>query len=360
MDAPHAGPGAASPHALPADFDLASYDYVLPPELIAQSPAEPRDSARLLVLDRGPDGARPPIQHLRVSDLPSLLSPGDLIVANRSRVLPCRLHGTKTLGGGRIELLLIRPRDDRVWEGLVRGHRVRTGQEVILADGTLVVVGEVLGGIRLISFPPDVDVVRLLRTQGELPLPPYIREYHGDPSRYQTVYAAEDGSAAAPTAGLHFTPELIEQLQAQGIGWATVTLHVGLDTFRHVDAEDVRQHHIHTEWIQVGADVVEQVRNTKRSGGRVLAVGTTSVRALEHAAADGELIPYEGPADLFIVPGYSFRVVDALLTNFHLPRTSLLLLVAALIGRERMFAAYEEAIRERYRFFSFGDAMLIR
>jgi S-adenosylmethionine:tRNA ribosyltransferase-isomerase len=343
----YSGPGAGSADALPADFDLASYDYVLPPELIAQSPAEPRDSARLLVLDRGRDAARPAMQHLHVSDLPSLLNPGDLVVANRSRVLPCRLHGTKTQGGGRIELLLIRPRGDRAWEALVRGHRVRVGQEVALSDGTVVEVGEVAGGMRIISFPPDVDVVRLLRTQGEMPLPPYIRGYHGDPSRYQTVYASEDGSAAAPTAGLHFTAELIERLRTHGIGWATITLHVGLDTFRHVDVEDVRQHHIHTEWVQVGMDVVEQVRSTKQRGGRVLAVGTTSVRALEHAAAGGELVPSEGPADLFIVPGYAFRVVDALLTNFHLPRTSLLLLVAALVGRERMFAAYEEAIRER-------------
>lgn len=340
---------------LDPNFDLASYTYELPPDLIAQTPAEPRDSARLLVLRR----ATGEVSHRHVHDLPDLLRPGDLFVANESRVLPCRLLGTKAHGSGRVELLLLRPLGDGCWQALVHGHRLRPGQQVVLADGLLAEIGEVRGGTRPVRFPADCDVEELLRAHGEMPLPPYIHDYTGDPARYQTVYAAVDGSAAAPTAGLHFSPELIARLRAAGVGWATVVLHVGLDTFRHVDEPDVRDHHIHTEWIEVGADVVEQVRETKAHGGRVVAVGTTSVRALEHAAADGQLQPYTGPADLYIVPGFRFHVVDALLTNFHLPRTSLLLLIAALAGRERILAAYHEAIRLRYRFFSFGDAMLI-
>jgi S-adenosylmethionine:tRNA ribosyltransferase-isomerase len=341
--------------ALDPDYDLASYDYDLPPELIAQEPAEPRDAARLLVLDR----ASGSVSHAHIRDLPDLLASGDLLVANHSRVLPCRLLGTKDTGGGQVEILLLHSLHDETWQALVRGHRVHDGQRVTVAGGVGVEIGPGVDGSRSVSFPPGTSVPDLLHTHGQMPLPPYIRAYQGDPARYQTVYAAVDGSAAAPTAGLHFTPELLTRLQSCGVGWATVLLHVGLDTFRHVTEADVRRHHIHTEWVEVAADAVQQVQATAEAGKRTVAVGTTSVRALEQAAASGRLAPFYGSADLYIVPGYRFRAVDALLTNFHLPRTSLLLLVSALAGRERILAAYEEAIRLRYRFFSFGDAMLI-
>jgi S-adenosylmethionine:tRNA ribosyltransferase-isomerase len=351
---------APNPHCAPhtsqsVDFLLSSYDYELPPQLIAQTPAEPRDAARLLVLPRS-DGE---ISHHQVSDLPSLLAPGDLVVVNRSRVLPCRLIGRKSSTGGRVELLLLWPIEGSTWQALVGGRHVRPGQQVEIAPGVVAEIGEDAEGGRAVRFLATDSVPELLRRFGRMPLPPYITRYTGDPGRYQTVYAQVDGSAAAPTAGLHFTPELIERLQARGVQWASVVLHVGLDTFRPISDNDLRRHHIHTEWVEVPAETVEAVSRTRQRGGRVVAVGTTTVRALEHAAADGELHTFRGPADLFILPGYRFRVIDALLTNFHLPRSSLLLLVSALAGRERILRAYQEAIERRYRFFSFGDAMLI-
>ena len=337
------------------DLRLRSYRYHLPPELVAQTPIEPRDSARLLVLDRQEDT----LNHRFVRDLPSLLRPGDLIVANRSRVLPSRLIGRKTGSGGRVELLLLRPLGDHTWEALVGGRRVRPGQQVEITSDVTLEVGEATDAGRAVRFPADSDPVDLLHRFGQAPLPPYIHDYEGDPERYQTVYAREEGSAAAPTAGLHFTPDLLARLSDTGIGWSTVVLHVGLDTFRPMTDEDVDRHRIHSEWIEVTEDVVKAVHETKRRGGRVVAVGTTTVRALEHAAHDGVLRPYRGAADLFIKPGFEFHVVNALMTNFHMPRSSLLLLVSAFAGGERILAAYEEAIRLRYRLLSFGDAMLI-
>ena len=337
------------------DLRLSSYRYHLPPELVAQTPVEPRDSARLLVLDRQAET----FEHHFVRDLPALLRPGDLFVANRSRVLPSRLIGRKTGSGGRVELLLLRPLGDHTWEALVGGRRVRPGQQVEITSDVTLEVGEATDAGRAVRFPADSDPVDLLHRFGQAPLPPYIHDYEGDPERYQTVYAREEGSAAAPTAGLHFTPDLLARLSDTGIGWSTVVLHVGLDTFRPMTDEDVDRHRIHSEWIEVTEDVVETIRETKQGGGRVVAVGTTTVRTLEHAARDGALRPYRGAADLFIKPGFEFHVVDALMTNFHMPRSSLLLLVSAFAGRERILAAYEEAIRLWYRLLSFGDAMLI-
>jgi S-adenosylmethionine:tRNA ribosyltransferase-isomerase len=338
----------------PETFALSSYDYDLPEELIAQTPAEPRDAARLLVLGRD-TGA---IAHHHVRDLPGFLAPGDLVVVNRSRVIPCRLLGQKETGG-RVELLLLRPLGGGSWLGLTRGHRLRTGQRVVIGADAAVEVGEPSEGARILYFPDGLDVAELLHRHGHVPLPPYIQGYEGDPERYQTVYADTEGSAAAPTAGLHFTPELIERLKSQGVEWATVTLHIGLDTFRPILDDDVRRHHIHTEWIDVPEATVEAVQQARARRNRVVAIGTTSVRALEHASSSGALWPYQGSADLFITPGYRFQTVGTMLTNFHLPRSSLMLLVSAFAGRERILAAYEEAVRLRYRFFSFGDAMLI-
>jgi S-adenosylmethionine:tRNA ribosyltransferase-isomerase len=334
---------------------LSSYSYELPAELIAQTPIEPRDAARLLRLDRRSEA----IEHYQVRDLPSLLRPGDFVVANRSRVLPSRLIGRKVPSGGRVELLLLRPLAEHVWEALVGGRRVAPGQRVRLGDGIELQLGESTDAGRTVHFPPDSDVLTILHRFGQAPLPPYIHDYAGDAGRYQTVYASEEGSAAAPTAGLHFTDDLLARLREADVGWSTVLLHVGLDTFRPMANDDVERHRIHSEWIEVPEEVVEAVQETKRRGGRVVAVGTTTVRALEHAARDGALRAYRGAADLFITPGFQFRVVDALLTNFHMPRSSLLLLVSAFAGREPILAAYEEAMRLRYRLLSFGDAMLI-
>jgi S-adenosylmethionine:tRNA ribosyltransferase-isomerase len=337
------------------EASLSSYSYDLPTELIAQTPIEPRDAARLLVLDRSLGR----VEHRRVRDLPTLLRTGDLIVANRSRVLPSRLIGRKQGSGGRVELLLLRPLDDRAWEALVGGRRVGTGQLIEIGESLSVEVGDATDAGRVVRFPAGSDPLQMIHRYGHAPLPPYIHDYAGDPNRYQTVYAREEGSAAAPTAGLHFTPELLQAVSDAGIGWGTVLLHVGLDTFKPMTDEDVAQHRIHREWIEVTDELVQRVAATKAAGGRVVAVGTTTVRALEHAARSGELQPYRGEADLFIAPGFRFRVVDVLLTNFHMPHSSLLLLVSAFAGREPILRAYEEAVRQRYRFLSFGDAMLI-
>lgn len=337
------------------DLQLSSYDYSLPEELIAQDPIQPRDAARLLVLDRAGEA----LAHHHVRDLPSLLAPGDLIVANHSRVLRSRLTGHKAETGGRVELTLIRPAENQTWEALLHGHRIRTGLRVEIAPDVTATVGESTPAGRLVQFLGDEDVPAILQRLGQVPLPPYVREYHRGPERYQTVYGDVAGSAAAPTAGLHFTYLLMDALRSAGLHWASIVLHIGLDTFRPVQAEDVRQHPIHSEWVEVSPEVVQAVRQAKQEGRRVVAVGTSSVRALEFAGRTGELEPYCGPVDLYIVPEHRFRVVDCLLTNFHMPRTTVLLLVAAFAGRERVLAAYEEAIRLRYRFLSFGDAMLI-
>jgi S-adenosylmethionine:tRNA ribosyltransferase-isomerase len=340
-------------------------DYELPPELIAQTPGEPRDAARLLVLDRA-SGA---LAHRRFGEVGSYLRRGDVLVFNDTRVRHARLRAVKIPSGGRVEVLLLKLLDDWRWEGLVGGSGVRVGTRlrVIPADDraphdvTLDVIAELDRGRRVLRFdrPIAADLDRL----GHVPLPPYIRETLADPERYQTVFARVPGSAAAPTAGLHFTPRLLDALREQGVELAFVELQVGLDTFQPIEADDVEQHVIHTEYCRLDADVAGRINSVRHSGGRVVAVGTTAVRVLETAAraasTEGVVVAFEGNTDLFITPGYHFRAVDALITNFHLPRSSLLALVGAFAGLDRLLAAYRAAIAERYRFYSFGDAMLI-
>jgi len=348
-------------------MDIRDFDYELPPERIAQTPVEPRDAARLMVLNRADQS----IAHRIFRDIGDYLRPGDLLVLNDTRVIPARLFGRKLPSGGRVEVLLLRPRTPTVWEALVRGRAVRLGTRIGIEKcdltGEVMEVGET--GERVIAF--DRPLTPLLESIGTIPLPPYIRTPLKDPERYQTVYARHAGAVAAPTAGLHFTPELMLRLRQQGMGFAYVTLHIGLDTFRPVTEERIEEHRIHTEWARLPVETAEQINQTKLAGGRIVAVGTTVVRTLETAArrglgqAAGEacpwrpVAPFEGQTDLFIYPDFQFRVVDALITNFHLPRSTLLMLVSAFAGREFILRAYQEAIREGYRFYSFGDAMLI-
>lgn len=344
---------------------VADFDYHLPPELIAQTPAEPRDVSRLLVVDR----ATGEFHHRRFWEIGEFLAPGDLLVVNDSRVIRARLFGRKAPSGGRVELFLLRrlAEPGEVWECLVRpGRRVHPGASLIFGEGRLsgAVCGESPGGKRRITFTSaDGDPGGWLERLGEVPLPPYITAPLADGERYQTVYARHKGSVAAPTAGLHFTPELLDKLAAQGVRRAALTLHVGLGTFRPVQADTVEEHAMHSEYYELPAETAEAVNATHRAGRRVVAVGTTTCRTLETAARKvgekGELAESEGWTDLFIYPGYRFRAIDVLLTNFHLPRSTLLMLVSAFAGRELILQAYEEAIRERYRFYSFGDAMLI-
>lgn len=381
------------------------FDYQLPQELIAQTPIEPRDAARMLVVER----ATGTFAHRHFRDLSNYLAPGDLLVLNESRVIPARLLARKVPSGGRVELLLLTRHDPRTWEALVGGRRAPAGtrlrivgpasppavgqasqpanvgqafqpatagpasqpapvgqafepapNDVLEAE----IVGETPSGGRLIRFSAAVD--DLLDTLGQVPLPPYIHAPLADRERYQTVYAKARGSVAAPTAGLHFTPQLLSSLAALGVGFATVTLHIGLDTFRPVTEEHVEEHAIHREWCRIDAPAAEAIAAARARGGRVVAVGTTTVRVLETAAqaavathAPEPVVPFSGWTDLYIYPGYRFRAVDALVTNFHLPRSTLLMLVSAFAGRDLILRAYHEAIRERYRFYSFGDAMLI-
>jgi S-adenosylmethionine:tRNA ribosyltransferase-isomerase len=304
-----------------------------------------------------------PPRHAVFREIGAYLRPGDLLVLNRTRVLPARLHGQRAdAAGGRVELLLLRREADGAWEALVRpARRLRPSTPLTFGDGRLdaVVLERTAAGTARVRFTPE-PTEALLAEIGEMPLPPYIHGWQGDPERYQTVYADTLGSAAAPTAGLHFTPALLAALQAQGVGLAYVILHVGLDTFRPIHVDDARAHPMHREHCAVPREVVAAVQAARAAGGRVIAVGTTSARALESAAqAHESLAPFVGWTDLFITPGYRYRVVDGLITNFHLPRSTLLLLVSALVGRERLLAAYAEAIRARYRFYSFGDATLI-
>jgi len=350
------------------------FDYQLPAELIAQTPIEPRDASRLLVLPR----AGGPLRHDMFRNLGSYLRAGDVLVANESRVLPARLEGRKATGG-RVEVLLLRRRDERTWEALVGGRGVRPGSSIAIVDthGTPTLEAQVVEqlphGGRLLRFDAPVDA--RLAELGSMPLPPYITAPLADGERYQTVYSRSHGSAAAPTAGLHFTPELLERLRGLGVEWHSVVLHVGLDTFRPVQVDDPERHVMHSEWIELPASTAEAINKARREQRRVIAVGTTTVRVLETAGqlAEGptarpgrpeqrgsmQLEPFSGDTAIFIYPPYRFRVVDGLITNFHLPRSTLLMLVSALAGRERILDAYREAVRERYRFFSFGDAMLI-
>ena len=332
---------------------LEDFDYALPAERIAQRPAQPRDSSRLMVLDRTSGS----IQHRSFRDLPTLLTPGDALILNETRVIPARLRARKLPGGGRVELLLLEREGPRTWQALVGGKGLRPGRRLQVEGGPEAEVVEQMDGARrLVRF--DRPITPELERLGESPLPPYIRESVRDPAEYQTVYARNPGSAAAPTAGLHFTPALLQSLEERGLRIGKVTLHIGLDTFAPVRASDPRRHAIHSEWCRVPEAALEAVAGARAEGRRVVAVGTTVVRALETAAA-AQLSPFEGRTDLFILPGFEFRLVDALLTNFHLPRSTLLMLVSAFAGRERVLAAYEAAKESGYRFYSFGDAMLI-
>jgi S-adenosylmethionine:tRNA ribosyltransferase-isomerase len=335
-----------------------SFDYHLPEEFIAQTPVEPRDSARLLVVDR--DSGQ--IQHAIFRDLGSYLNPGDLLVLNETRVIPARLYAKKIPGGGRAELLLLNRKDARTWEALIGGKGLRVGVQLQVQGGPLAeVILELEGALRLVRFSEPINVY--LDKVGHMPLPPYIHVPLSDRERYQTVYARSPGSAAAPTAGLHFTPRLIQELSESGIRTATLTLHVGLDTFVPVSEASPEEHPIHTEWCQLNVEAAELVNQTHQEGGRIIAVGTTSVRTLETAAAQAvsgdKVSSYEGSTSLFILPGYHFKAVDALITNFHLPRSTLIMLVSAFAGQELILHAYETAKQEGYRFYSFGDAMLI-
>jgi S-adenosylmethionine:tRNA ribosyltransferase-isomerase len=344
-----------------SEYLTESYDYALPPDLIAQRPVEPRDSSRLMVLRR--DDAS--IEHRSFRDLPDLLAPRDLLIGNRSRVIAARLHGSKLPTGGAVEILLLRARGDGDWDALVRpGKRLAVGTRVGFGDRDVFaeIVDRTEFGGRAVRFVDRAGArltapafERWVETHGQMPLPPYIREPLADPERYQTVYAQEPGSAAAPTAGLHFTPDLLFRLRERGIGLAHVTLHVGLDTFRPVEVEDLRQHRIHSEWCELAEPAAQRIATARRVGARVVAVGTTAVRVLETSGGE----PYRGDTRLFVYPGYRYRAVDALITNFHLPRSSLLMLVSAFAGLDLTRRAYEAAVGERYRFFSFGDAMLI-
>ena len=333
------------------------FDYELPASFIAQEPVEPRDSARLMVLNR----ATGEITHAIFREIGNFLRPGDLLVANQTRVIPARLFARKTTGG-KVEILLLRREAPATWQALVRGRGLTAGKRLLLENGLEAEIVAVLDGpLRRIRFSRPLD--DSLASLGQVPLPPYIHRPLENPERYQTIFAREAGSAAAPTAGLHFTERLLAALQEQGIGFATVTLHVGLDTFAPVKEDDPREHKIHTEWCEVSAETAAAINRTRAAGGRIVAVGTTSVRTLETAARHAQpaevVSPWAGDTDLFILPGFRFRVVDAMITNFHLPKSTLLMLVSAFAGRERILRAYEVAKQEGYRFFSFGDAMLI-
>ncbi len=336
------------------------FDYDLPIRYIAQSPLEQRDHSRLLVLDRR-TGA---IQHAIFKDIGRYLKPGDILVTNETRVIPGRLFAKKLPSGGRVEILLLRKSGLNTWEALVGGKGLGVGRQIQVESskaGDDAPLGEIIavldGAERLIRF--DRALEESFSDIGHVPLPPYIHTRLDDPERYQTVYARYLGSAAAPTAGLHFTPELIERLHDMGIDFTSVTLHVGLDTFAPVTEEDPKQHKIHTEWCRLTQGSIELIKQAKYNGGSVVAVGTTTVRTLEQAAKLEKLAAFEGPTNLFILPGYKFQIVDAMITNFHLPRSTLIMLVSAFATREMILNAYEVAKQENYRFYSFGDAMLI-
>ncbi len=333
--------------------------YDLPQELIAQDPLEDRSASRLLVLDKSTGS----LKHRRFREITEYLKPGDCLVINNTKVIPARLFGEKEGTQAKIELLLLKRRENDVWETLVKpGKKAKPGTKLVFGDGLL--NGEILevaeDGNRLIQFHYEGIFEEILDKLGQMPLPPYITHQLEDKNRYQTVYAKYDGSAAAPTAGLHFTPELLNEIRAMGVKIAEVTLHVGLGTFRPVKVENVLEHHMHSEFYQIDEEAARLINETKGAGGRVICVGTTSCRTIEAAAAeDGKLCATSGWTDIFIYPGYRFKVLDGLITNFHLPESTLLMLVSALAGRENIMRAYEEAVKEKYRFFSFGDAMLI-
>jgi S-adenosylmethionine:tRNA ribosyltransferase-isomerase len=331
------------------------FDYNLPPEYIAQTPVEPRDSSRLLVLHRD-TGA---LEHRVFREIGQYLHPRDLLVVNRTRVIPARIYARKPTGG-RVEVLLLRREDLLTWECLVGGKGLSAGKMITIKNGPSAEILEVLeGSRRRVRFAEPIEP--FFPKVGHVPLPPYIHEPLKDPERYQTVYARDPGSAAAPTAGMHFTTQLMDELKSQGIDFAEVTLHIGLDTFAPVIEENPEEHRIHTEWCEISPATVEALTKTHQSGGRIIAVGTTSVRTLESAVKAGKngILSYSGSTNLYILPGYQFRLVDAMITNFHLPKSTLIMLVSAFAGQEKIFHAYRVAMQERYRFYSFGDAMLI-
>ncbi len=334
------------------------FDFQLPEELIAQTPLERRDASRLLTLDKT-TGA---VGHHHFYDLPRFLRPGDCLVLNDSRVLPARLIGHRPTGGA-CEVLLLVDRGGDLWECLVRpGRKLKPGAQVIFGDGqlTATVEAELNDGKRAVRFHYQGIFLEILEQLGRMPLPPYIRAELHDQERYQTVYSKVTGSAAAPTAGLHFTPELLERVQKMGVKVCCVTLHVGLGTFRPIKVEEITDHEMHSEFCVISQETADIINQTKANGGRVICVGTTSCRTIESfAAEDGTMSERSGWTNIFIYPGYKFKVLDALITNFHLPQSTLIMLVSALAGREHVLAAYEEAVREKYRFFSFGDAMFI-
>lgn len=343
------------------------FDYQLPPHLIAQRPVEPRDASRLLVVNRA-DGT---LAHRVFCEIFEYLRPGDLLVFNDTRVIPARLMARKVPSGGKVELLLVSRHSPTEWEAMVTGRRAMPGQRIAVAQGKTHIEGQIIavteaGGRRIVFDRPLEPALDAL---GEVPLPPYIHEPLQDPERYQTIYARVSGSSAAPTAGLHFTPDLLLSLRDMSVNFAFVTLHIGMDTFRPVRSEQIEHHIMHTEWCSLSFETAQQINQTRLDGGRIMAVGTTAVRVLETAAAGcapessacawQTVAPFEGPTDLFITPGYRFRAVDVLLTNFHLPRSTLLMLVSAFAGKPLIDHAYREAIAREYRFYSFGDAMLI-
>lgn len=340
-------------------MNLKDFYYDLPQELIAQDPLEDRASSRLLVLDKTTGD----IKHQVFRDILQYLKPNDCLVLNNTKVIPARLLGNKEDTNAGIEVLLLKRKENDVWETLVKpGKKAKSGTKIVFGNGLL--IGEVLevieDGNRLIKFTYQGIFEEVLEQLGEMPLPPYITHPLADKNRYQTVYAKYEGSAAAPTAGLHFTKELLQEIQERGISIASVTLHVGLGTFRPVKVEDVTQHHMHSEFYCIDEEAQEKINETRRKGGRIICVGTTSCRTLESAAKeDGSVSAGSGWTDIFIYPGYEFKAVDGLITNFHLPESTLLMLVSALAGREHILAAYEQAVKEKYRFFSFGDAMFI-
>ena len=333
--------------------------YELPEELIAQDPLGDRTASRLLVLDRKTDK----LEHKIFSDVIDYLNPGDCLVINNTRVIPARLIGEKEGTGGKVEILLLKRRENDIWESLVKpGKKLRPGARVTFGDGRL--KAEILEiaeeGNRLVKFYYEGIFEEILDSLGEMPLPPYITHKLEDKEMYQTVYAKFDGSAAAPTAGLHFTTELLEKIKHKGVRIASITLHVGLGTFRPVKVEDVNNHHMHTEWYEVNKGAADIINETKKNGGRVICVGTTSCRTIESVADENGLMSAKtGETDIFIYPGYKFKVMDGLITNFHLPESTLGMLVSAFAGKERVLSAYETAVKERYRFFSFGDAMIL-
>ena len=337
-------------------FKLKDYDYHLPEGYIAQKPVIPRDDCKLMVVDRKIGT----ISHHIFRDIINFLVEGDHLVLNDTRVIYARLKGKKSTGA-KVEVFLLKEISQNMWEALVKpGKRLKKGAEIIFSDklwGKIIDIKE--SGIRIVKFFSHIPFREVIKKIGEVPLPPYIKEKVEDPELYQTIYSRKEGSVAAPTAGLHFTKELLEKLKDKGIKISYVTLHVGIDTFKPIASEDIRDHKMHREYFEISKETADQINYTKENGGRIIAVGTTTVRTLESSAVDGRLLPEAGETELYIYPGYKFKLIDGIITNFHLPKSSLLVMMAAWMGKDLLFKSYREAIERRYRFFSFGDAMFV-